>query len=172
MKKSRPTEEERFWSKVNKDTPTGCWLWTACKNKKGYGEFKSCKSRGMSRAHRWLYEKLNGPIPKGMQLDHFKRNNPETRDQCFTNCVNPEHLELVTSKENSMRSKFLIESTRKNGINNRKDNLPKGIYKSLNKFRVRLWIKRKAVEVGTFFTLEEAVDALHIAEHNRKNYEY
>ncbi len=33
------TLAERFWSKVNKAAGDGCWEWTACKSKDGYGLF-------------------------------------------------------------------------------------------------------------------------------------
>lgn len=45
-------------------------------------------------AHRLAYEGLVGPIPEGLQIDHLCR---------VRNCVNPEHLEPVTSRENTMR---------------------------------------------------------------------
>jgi HNH endonuclease len=80
-----------FWSKVNK-TET-CWLWTACLNSAGYGEF--CDRRCRSRlAHRVAYELLVGPIPAGLTLDHLCRVH---------NCINPAHLEAVTMRVNGLR---------------------------------------------------------------------
>lgn len=77
--------EERFWAKVQ---PTGfCWEWTASKAH-GYGYFNG------SRAHRFAYELLVGPIPDGLVIDHLCRNR---------GCVNPDHLEPVTQRENTMR---------------------------------------------------------------------
>ena len=84
------TIQERFWSKVEK-TPT-CWLWTGSCNPKGYGQFRVGKKK--PGAHRVAYEWLVGPIPEGMQLDHLCR---------VRNCVNSDHLEVVTNLENNRR---------------------------------------------------------------------
>ena len=81
--------EERFWSKVNK-TDT-CWIWTAAKNQDGHGRFRHGR---LVLAHRFAYELLVGPIPKGLDLDHLCQNPA---------CVNPAHLEPVTRKENTRR---------------------------------------------------------------------
>ena len=71
---------------------TVCWNWTNFKDKVGYGKFSF---NGKSRiAHRVSYELFKGKIPQGLQIDHLCRN---------TSCVNPLHLEPVTSKENTMR---------------------------------------------------------------------
>jgi hypothetical protein len=82
--------DDRFWSKVNK-TDT-CWLWTASVNHDGYGKF-SYKKRTFW-VHRLSYLAIIGEIPEGMPLDHLCR---------VRNCVNPDHLEPVTNKENILR---------------------------------------------------------------------
>ena len=45
-------------------------------------------------AHRASYELAKGPIPDGMHLDHLCR---------VTCCINPDHLEPVTNRENARR---------------------------------------------------------------------
>lgn len=80
--------EARFWSRVNKDGPNGCWEWTGPREPFGYGRVSSL------RAHRIAYELLVGPIPVGLTLDHLCRNPP---------CVNPAHLEPVTMGVNVLR---------------------------------------------------------------------
>ena len=86
------TVEERFWEKVNKSAPNGCWEWTAGLFATGYGGFQY-GGRPVA-AHRWAYEALVGPIPEGLELDHLCRNRK---------CVNPAHMEPVTHKENTLR---------------------------------------------------------------------
>lgn len=66
-----------------------CLLWPAHKNRKGYGTFQ-LGNRNLS-AHRVSYEIANGPIPDGLMVDHICRQR---------SCVNPEHLRLVTNKQN------------------------------------------------------------------------
>lgn len=87
---------ERFWAKVDVGHPLGCWNWIAQTDSGGYGRFSTdIDGRWYPvTAHRHAYELLIGPIPEGLQLDHLCRN---------TSCVNPDHLEPVTARENTRR---------------------------------------------------------------------
>lgn len=93
------TEEKRFWGRVNKDDPTGCWLWLAAKNEHGYGLVGLTRdSRHLTyRAHRYSWELVNGKAPAGGQILH----------RCDVRlCVNPDHLFLGNNAVN-MRDKAL-----------------------------------------------------------------
>ena len=84
------SDDKRFWSKV--DASGDCWEWLAGRNPKGYGRF--WRAGHMFMAHRYSYALLVGHIPAKRQIDHLCRN---------PGCVNPDHMELVTSRENTMR---------------------------------------------------------------------
>ena len=82
--------ETRFLDKVHKTNT--CWLWTGACNNKGYGQFEYHGRPVL--AHRWAYEHWVGSIPEGLELDHLCRNPI---------CVNFDHLEAVTHRENVRR---------------------------------------------------------------------
>lgn len=84
------TIEQRF--KI--DIITGCWNWTRYKDIAGYGKLKI--ENKTVYAHRIMFEKHKGIIPTDKVLNHICNNR---------GCINPEHLEIVTQKENVRKGK-------------------------------------------------------------------
>ena len=81
-----------------KDDAQNCWIWTG--NTPGeYGQAWLNKKR--MPAHVAIYTLLVGTVPKGLQLDHVvcKRKT----------CVNPSHMEPVTSLINNRRRSGLYQ---------------------------------------------------------------
>lgn len=76
----------------------GCWIWQLRVTPTGYGQISYTPIRGQSMitgAHRVSYIAFVGIISENLQIDHLCK---------VRNCVNPKHLEAVTSQENIRRS--------------------------------------------------------------------
>lgn len=69
---------------------TGCWLWIGAIDSNGYGVATNADNATRG-AHRVVYELEVGPIPDGYTIHH----------RCYVrNCVNPAHLEPLTTEDN------------------------------------------------------------------------
>jgi len=73
------------------DIPSGCRLWLGCEGR-GYGRINV--DGKLRAAHQVAFELAEGLVPDGLVLDHLCRNR---------RCINPDHLEPVTFRENILR---------------------------------------------------------------------
>jgi hypothetical protein len=80
------------WFALVDRSPTGHWLWPGPTDSHGYGYGYVAGRHTL--AHRGVYERLVGPIPAGLHLDHLCRTPP---------CVRPGHTEPTTPAVNILR---------------------------------------------------------------------
>lgn len=88
---------ERIADKVTPVTESGCHVWLGASTNGGYGHLKYENKYYL--AHRVTYIHRYGAIPEGLDLDHL------CRVRC---CVNPDHLEPVSRRENLIRGNTAI----------------------------------------------------------------
>ncbi len=90
----------------------GCWIWQLGLTGPGktqdlkYGQKWDKEKQKQVRAHKWYYEQVKGSVPEGMWLYHLCR---------VCKCVNPDHLEAVTPRENIMSGDHVQKKYCKNG---------------------------------------------------------
>lgn len=95
----------KFWTKVDipshKHWEAHCWEWKAAITTDNPRDFGGGLGGGYGcltvngrwfRAHRFLWERINGPIPQDKVIAHTCDNR---------RCVNPSHLRLATVSENN-----------------------------------------------------------------------
>jgi hypothetical protein len=112
-----PAWADRFWAKVDKAHPSGCWVWTAAHHRDGYGAF--WLDGRQVKAHRVAYALMHPgeALPDDKVVRHECDNPP---------CVR--HLILGTSLENDLdRVKRGRSATGdRNGARLHRDRLPRG----------------------------------------------
>lgn len=97
---------EKLLSKIVINKENNCWEWGGTINTGGYGIF-NIKEKGY-RTHRLTYSLFIGNADVNLLIDHICRNR---------SCCNPEHLRLVTHKENVTENSESVASINKNRIN-------------------------------------------------------
>lgn len=135
------TPEESFMTRAIPDPESDCILWAGAKKKEGYGMI-AVNGKPYS-AHRYAWERVNGPIPDGLQADHRCLNPP---------CVNVAHLRLVTGAQNQQNRK--LESHGNTGI--------RGVHwnRAQQRYQATYGLNGFQIHVGYFDDLEEAAEAV------------
>ena len=83
---------DKFWARVNKNGPGGCWEWTG--TKRGYAIIHYPPIGRNIGVHRLAKIFSGADVPDHLVCDHLCRN---------PKCVNPDHIEMVTHRVNSLR---------------------------------------------------------------------
>lgn len=122
-----------------------CIIWTGSINDSGYGKIWDGKQT--VRAHRYAWERVNGPIPEGMFIDH-RCHNPA--------CVKVAHLRLASQSENNAHRSGPTSVSR-SGIRN--------VYPYRNKWRVAVGKGGILHEFGKYSDIDEAAE---VAEKARR----
>ena len=112
-------------------------IWTGGLDRGGYGKL-SANGR-MVLAHRYAWERENGPIPDGMVIDHACHER---------SCVNVAHLRLATRAQNN--------SNRSGAWKGRRHDLPRGVHRRGRRYRAQVGHGGTVHYLGTFDTPEEA----------------
>lgn len=94
-----PTELKRYVIDAN-----NCWIWQGPIDRDGYGKVKF--GWQMHQAHRLMYWRVVGD-PKGAHVHH----------KCDVKaCVNPAHLELISSAEHNKQHKLKLTTEQEREI--------------------------------------------------------
>ena len=113
-----------------------CLEWTGAIGSGGYGNIRVDGVNTL--AHRYAWERVNGPIPEGMFLDHICYNRA---------CVKVDHLQVATHAENVRRRKGASRQSR-TGVRN--------VYPASTGFSVKVRSGGKTHSFGIYKTIEEA----------------
>ena len=131
------TPEESF--ALRTEWQGDCLIWVGWTDKNGNGQvYVNGKSQ---RAHRYAWERVNGPIPDGMYIVR--------KDHCDKACVNVDHLRCVTAAQNASNKGS------KSGIRN--------VHRVRGKWRVQVKKNGKRYSFGSYDDLDEAAEVAQAA---------
>ena len=83
------------WLPEDRGWLTPCHIWQHHRTKGGYGRATDPANPGKQQyAHILAWKDAHGPLPEGLQIDHLCR---------VRECCNPDHLEAVPPRVNSLR---------------------------------------------------------------------
>ena len=137
------TPEQAF--EANRSQAGECVVWVGTIGAQGYGNLMVDGVKML--AHRYAWQRVNGPIPEGMFLDHV----------CHVRaCVKLDHLRLVTPKEN-------VENVR----GARSDNKTSGVLGvswdgAREKWQAKVKHRGQMYHLGRFSDLGEATKAVRL----------
>lgn len=130
------TPEDRLAARTTRQGD--CIVWTGGTVGAGYG--KMVVGDKIMKVHRYVWERDNGPIPDGMEIDHTCHNRK---------CVEPSHLRAVTRKQN-MENLAGPTKASKTGV--------RGVHfhKASGKYAAVVSHNGRRYHLGVFPTIEEA----------------
>lgn len=148
VKSDVPIQHRYFDPKVGFEERTewrgDCLEWNGMKIG-GYGRLK-IGGRPVP-AHRYAWERENGPIPEGMVIDHICHNPA---------CCNVKHLRVVTPTQNTWNLSGADADNKHSGLRN--------VGRIGNRWRVRITKNKVVHYLGVYDTVEEAAE---VAERGR-----
>lgn len=130
------TPEESFANRTERRGD--CLIWIGSLSEEGYSRIYVDGS--MIPAHRWVWERSNGSIPAGLDVDH--------RHHCDPACVELAHLRLATRSENNQNRSGAAKSNKSTGVRN--------VYKRDSAFTVVMQKDGRQYYFGSYGSLNEA----------------
>jgi hypothetical protein len=139
--------EERFREYTERDTASGCLVWTGAKSSTGYG-YMTKPGGGMEHAHRHAWRLVYGEIASSTWLDH----SCHRRD-----CVEVSHLRIATPPENGANRR---------GPNRNGSTGVRNVHRHGDSYRVRVVKCGQIFEGGLFKDLDTAAAAAKQLRHD------
>lgn len=124
--------EDRFWAQTVENAT--CCLWIGSLQPNGYGMFSvGGKSYG---AHRWIFERAHGPLPRNILVCHTCESLYPPGDITSRRCVKIAHLSAGTTQENMQYASKLgrMAKGERNGAIRYPERLKRGIDSPMTHF--------------------------------------